>query len=72
MRPINPEALVQLIKKHTHYEFTDPKLLLEALTHPSSSGLNNQKLVIGVVSMTQLNKNVNEQEKYRRRARLMV
>ncbi|MFM1773247.1 MAG: ribonuclease [Acidobacteriota bacterium] len=44
MRPINPEALVQLIKKHTHYEFTDPKLLLEALTHPSSSGLNNQKL----------------------------
>ncbi len=44
MRLADTESLVQLIKKHALYEFANPKLLQEALTHPSNSSLNNQKL----------------------------
>lgn len=44
MNPHDSKQIVQLIKKHTHYEFSDSRILLEALTHPSGSGLNNQKL----------------------------
>lgn len=44
MQPNSLKTLVQHIKTRTNYEFSDPELLLAALTHPSSSHVNNQKL----------------------------